>query len=112
MSRISTHVLDINRGTPGSGISAALEFKTSAGWAVWGSGITDNNGRIDNLHSENELEFGTYRLIFDTRSYFHRAGQEIFYPQVIIVFIVSQNVEHYHIPLLLNTFGYTTYRGS
>ena len=112
MSRISTHVLDISRGAPGSGLNATLEFKTSAGWQVQGSGTTDNDGRIENLHSEGALTMGLYRLTFDTDSYFRFMRQKSFFPQVVIIFEVSQVEENYHLPLLLNTFGYTTYRGS
>jgi 5-hydroxyisourate hydrolase len=77
-----------------------------------GSGTTDDDGRIDNLHAEDRLVRGTYRLTFDTGSYFRVKDQESLYPQVVIVFEVVHTEEHYHIPLLLNPFGYTTYRGS
>ena len=112
MSRISTHVLDISRGVSGAGVDVTLEFRTPAGWEVQGSGTTDGDGRIDSLLSENTLTLGTYRLTFNTDSYFRLMAQERFYPQVVIVFVVAQTEEHYHIPLLLNVFGYTTYRGS
>jgi 5-hydroxyisourate hydrolase len=112
MSGISTHVLDTSRGRPGSGVDVTLEFRTATGWEVQGSGTTDDDGRIDNLHFEDSLVRGTYRLTFDTGSYFRLKGQESFYPHVVIVFEVAHAEEHYHIPLLLNAFGYTTYRGS
>jgi 5-hydroxyisourate hydrolase len=112
VSRISTHVLDVSRGRPGSGVHATLEFRTATGWEVQGGGTTDEDGRIDSLHSEATLGRGTYRLTFDTGSYFRLKGQESFYPRVVIVFEVARTEEHYHIPLLLNGFGYTTYRGS
>jgi 5-hydroxyisourate hydrolase len=86
--------------------------KTGTSCEVQGSGTTDDDGRIDNLHSEARLARGTYRLTFDTGSYSRLEGQESFYPQVVVVFEVARTEEHYHIPLLLNTFGYTTYRGS
>ena len=112
MGRISTHVLDISRGEPGSGLSATLEIKTSAGWELQGSGTTDVDGRIENLHSEEVVKTGLYRLTFDTDSYFRFMQQESFFPQVVIIFEVSQAEENYHLPLLLNAYGYTTYRGS
>jgi 5-hydroxyisourate hydrolase len=112
MGKISTHVLDISRGTPGSGLNATLEFKTPAGWVIRGSGTTGVDGRIEDLHSEDAFKLGLYRLTFDTDSYFRSMHQKSFFPQVVITFEVSQAKENYHLPLLLNTFGYTTYRGS
>jgi 5-hydroxyisourate hydrolase len=106
-------VLDTSRGRPGSGVDVTLEFKTATGWEVQGSGTTDDDGRISNLlFDEEELVRGTYRVTFDTGSYHRDNGQESFYPQVAVVFDVAHADEHYHIPLLLNAFGYTTYRGS
>jgi len=112
VSLISTHVLDISQGRPGSGVDATLEFNTPAGWEVHGSGTTDKDGRIDSLLPEDSLKIGTYRMTFDTRSYFHLKGQETFFPQIVIIFMVTHTEQHYHIPLLLNAYGYTTYRGS
>ena len=112
MSGISTHMLDISRGGPVSGVNATLEFRTTAGWEIQGSGTTNDDGRIDSLLSKDALTKGTYRLTFETDSYFRLKEQESFYPQVVIVFVVAHTEQHYHIPLLLNVFGYTTYRGS
>ena len=112
MSGISTHMLDISRGSPVSGVDATLEFRTTAGWEIQGSGTTNDDGRIDSLLSDDTLKMGTYRLTFDTDSYFRLMRQESFYPQVVIVFVVAHTEQQYHIPLLLNVFGYTTYRGS
>jgi 5-hydroxyisourate hydrolase len=113
VSGISTHVLDNSRGRPGSGVAVTLEFRTATGWEIQGRGTTDDNGRIDHLLSEEEeLVKGTYRVTFDTGSYYRLKGQESFYPQVVVVFEVARTDEHYHIPLLLNRFGYTTYRGN
>lgn len=112
MGRISTHVLDSSLGAPGAGVTATLEFRTPDGWEVQGRGTTDNYGRIDRVSREDELESGTHRLTFDTHSYFHLSGQDSFFPEVVIVFQVTRPEEHYHIPLILSPFGYTTYRGS
>jgi 5-hydroxyisourate hydrolase len=73
VSRISTHVLDISRGRPGSGVAATLEFRTATGWEVRGSG-TNDDGRIDSLLAEDTLVRGTYRGTFDTSSYFRLKG--------------------------------------
>lgn len=112
MGRISTHMLDSSLGAAGGGVNVTLEFHTPDGWEFISSGTTDGNGRIDNFITEKEIESGTYRLTFDTRSYFHIKRQDSFYPEVVVVFEVTQSAEHYHIPLLLSPFGYTTYRGS
>ena len=112
MSGISTHVIDNSRGRPGSGVEVVLEFRADNGWRIRGSGTTDGNGRIGSLFSvEEEVVKGTYRVTFDTGAYFRLKGQESLYPQVVVVFEVAQADEHYHIPLILNAFGYMTYRG-
>lgn len=111
MIRISTHVLDNSQGRPASEVDVRLEFKTSTGWEVRSHGSTDAYGRIDNLLAKETLVKGVYRMTFDTGSYFHLYGREIFYPEIVIVFEVVHPEEHYHIPLLLNPYGYTTYRG-
>lgn len=113
MSGISTHVLDNSDGRPGVGLEVTLEFKTVTGWQIMGNGTTDDRGRIGNLLAiEDELVIGIYRITFDTGSYYRHKGQESFYPQVVVVFKVTRVEEHYHIPLLLNAFSYTTYRGN
>jgi 5-hydroxyisourate hydrolase len=114
MSAISTHILDISTGKPASGVPVTLEFKSQAsGWEKAGSGETDNDGRVINLLGEKSvLLAGHYRIVFDTAIYF--IGQEIeaFYPQVTVMFTVRDANQHYHVPLLLCPFGYSTYRGS
>lgn len=112
MGRISTHVLDSSLGAPGAGVSVKLELLTPDGWETRGGATTDSDGRIDRFSKGGELESGTHRLTFDTHSYFHLNGQDSFYPEVVIVFEVTQSEEHYHVPLILGPFGYTTYRGS
>ncbi len=111
---ISTHVLDTSAGKPADGVSVRLEFLTGAeDWRVVGSGTTNGDGRVGDLVGEQALmEVGTYRLTFDTGDYFERLGVSSFHPRVQIVFSVRDADEHYHVPLLLSPFGYTTYRGS
>jgi len=113
MSGITTHVLDTSRGRPAPGVPVTLEIEAAAGWTVVGKGTTNADGRITDLLSPGTtLTAGVYRLIFDTGSYFMSRQIESFYPQVVIVFRVTEPTEHYHVPLLLNPFGYSTYRGS
>jgi 5-hydroxyisourate hydrolase len=109
MSAITTHVLDTTRGRPAAGIPVTLEFQASAEeWKKVGQGTTDTDGRIKTLvDPAAELTPGVYRLTFNVESY-----QRAFYPRVVVEFRVENPKEHYHIPLLLGAFGYTTYRGS
>lgn len=114
MSAITTHVLDTAEGRPATGIAVRLEVETSPGvWKLVGQGATDADGRVGKLLGEGAaLAAATYRLTFDTGAYFAGRGQQSFYPQVSVVFTVREPGQHYHVPLLLSPFGYSTYRGS
>jgi 5-hydroxyisourate hydrolase len=113
MSAITTHVLDTMRGLPAMGIAVLLERAGDAGMDTISGGITDSEGRIRELLPHGEaLEPGTYRLSFDTGAYFTATAVEGFYPEVSIVFSVREGETHYHVPLLLSPYGYSTYRGS
>lgn len=108
MSGITTHILDTSRGRPASGVSVRLERE---GVQV-GEGSTDADGRVRDLLPPGPLAPGVYQIHFDTGSYFAQQGVKGFYPGVSIQFIVEAGEAHYHVPLLLNPFGYSTYRGS
>jgi 5-hydroxyisourate hydrolase len=113
MSHITTHVLDLSLGRPAANVPVILEAQSTSGqWTETARGATDNDGRLRDWPAAKEVPAGTYRLTFDTRAYF--AGRKIasLYPQIMIVFEVRDAQEHYHIPLLLSPFGYSTYRGS
>jgi 5-hydroxyisourate hydrolase len=113
MSTISTHVLDTARGRPAAGVPVTLEVEAAGGWQMVGQGTTNADGRLSDLISaEASLDAGVYRLSFDTARYFAGQQLESFYPQVTVVFKVSDAAQHYHVPLLLSPFGYSTYRGS
>jgi len=113
MSTITTHVLDTSRGRPAAGVPVTLEVEAAGGWKLIGKGATNSDGRIaDLVPSELTIAAGTYRLIFDTAKYFASNQIESFYPQVTVVFRVEEPAQHYHVPLLLSPFGYSTYRGS
>jgi 5-hydroxyisourate hydrolase len=114
MEGITTHVLDVSRGRPAAGIHVRLEQRKAGDeWQLVGSGQTNGDGRVSNL-----LPFGTmvspgqYRLTFDTRQYFAASATATLYPSISIVFEAAAEQSHYHVPLLLSPFGYTTYRGS
>lgn len=111
MSGITTHVLDVARGRPASGVSVRLEVKAEGGYQEIGRGATDDDGRLRTLTS-GAVPAGTYRITFDTGAYFARLGVEGFYPEAQVAFIVRDEAAHHHVPLLLSPFGYSTYRGS
>ena len=81
-------------------------------WKALGEGRTDANGRCNNLIGDGPAETGTYRLIFHTAAYFEAQNAETFYPEVLVIFEVREPNAHYHVPLLISPFGYSTYRGS
>lgn len=110
-SHITTHVLDTGTGRPASGVKATLDARTATGWQEIGSGSTDQDGRISNLGPV-QVETGQYRVTFDTGSYFGKTGTETFFPEVVLGFVVADAAEHYHVPLLISPFAYSTYRGS
>jgi 5-hydroxyisourate hydrolase len=114
MSAITTHILDTSRGRPASGVPVTLELQTAMqSWEVIGKGETDADGRLrELLSSSHVLAEGIYRLTFDTKSYFASQQIESFYPEVKIIFMVADAAQHYHVPLLISPYGYSTYRGS
>jgi len=114
MSAITTHVLDTMRGLPAMGIAVLLERADAAGqMQTVASGVTNSDGRLlDLLPVDQALEPGTYRLSFDTGGYFTSTSVEGFYPEVSVVFTAREGETHYHVPLLLSPYGYSTYRGS
>src|SRR5882672_6316628 len=113
MSQITTHVLDVSLGRPAANVAVILEARSVGGnWTESVRGVTDADGRLREWTSLKSLPAGTYRLTFDTGAYFAARDVASLYPQVVIVFEVRDAQEHYHIPLLLSPFGYSTYRGS
>jgi len=113
MSGITTHVLDTARGRPAAGVPVTLEAKGEAGWAVVGRGETDADGRLRDLAPPDfVLGQGEYRLTFDAGAYLSASGADGFYTEVVVSFVVRDAASHYHVPLLLSPYGYTTYRGS
>ncbi|HEY7785625.1 MAG TPA: hydroxyisourate hydrolase [Pyrinomonadaceae bacterium] len=114
MSTISTHILDTANGTPASGVHVDLQVQNpDESWTQLAEAWTDEDGRVKPffLVSTN-LDAGVYRLVFDTEGYFSSIEIEAFYPQISIIFRVGDEPQHYHVPLLLSRYGYSTYRGS
>jgi 5-hydroxyisourate hydrolase len=113
MSGITTHVLDTARGRPAAGVPVTLEVKGEGDWTVVGRGATDADGRLCDLApSDFVLSEGDYRLTFDVGAYLSAGGVRSFYTEVVVSFVVGDAAAHYHVPLLLSPYGYTTYRGS
>ena len=124
MVSLSTHVLDAALGQPAAGLSVRLEAATEHGWATLAETRTDRDGRVREAFAGLDLGVaapaadgggagGTYRLVFDTAGYFAARGvKEFFYPEVAVGFRITDAAAHYHVPLLLSPFAYSTYRGS
>ena len=123
MSAITTHVLDTARGRPAAGVPILLEIEIdsesdaggggAAAWREIGRGETDADGRLRTLHpADQRPAVGTYRLVFDTGAYFAATEAAGFYPSVQVVFLIDDPGQHYHVPLLLSPYGFSTYRGS
>ena len=116
MSQITTHILDTSRGKPAAGVRVVLTQRCgepASEWRELAAGVTDDDGRVSGLlDADVTLAAGEYKLTFDTGEYFHAAATPCFYPRVEVTFHIAGDGEHYHVPLLLNPFGYSTYRGS
>jgi 5-hydroxyisourate hydrolase len=112
MSAITTHVLDTSRGRPAVDLKIELHKKSGEDWKSIGAGVTDENGRCSALLGEAPLAVGTYRLMFHAGAYFQALCVDSFYSDVPIIFEVRDARTHYHVPLLISPFGYSTYRGS
>jgi 5-hydroxyisourate hydrolase len=112
MSPITAHVLDTALGKPAVGLRVQLAVLEPSGARELAVGQTDRDGRLGDLLPASPLPTGSYRLRFETGDYFLQSGRDVFYPSVEVVFRVATSAEHYHIPLLLSPYGYTTYRGS
>lgn len=110
-SPITTHILDLGQGRPASGVTVSLAVFREQNWHTLAQAVTDQDGRIATALVE-QAEPGIYRLSFDTGGYFQVQGKRCFYPQVQIEFELDDATAHYHVPLLLNQWGYSTYRGS
>ena len=113
MSGVTSHVLDTAEGQPAVGMMVTLSAMIEDEWADMNTRVTDADGRTGDLWPEREdIRAGTYRVRFATADYHAVQGQAGFYPYVDVVFPLWEESEHYHVPLLLSPFGYTTYRGS
>lgn len=113
MSPITTHVLDTSLGEPAAGVVVTLALLDDHDQpTAVGHGVTNEDGRVTTLLPVGVAAPGVYRLTFETTAYFARSHRESFYPRVEVTFHVTEASEHYHVPVLLSPYGYSTYRGS
>jgi 5-hydroxyisourate hydrolase len=109
VSTLSTHVLDTATGKPAEGVHVVLIH----GGAILGSGTTDADGRVKDIAGAGtKLGAGEYSLTFSVADYFRKSSRPSFYSDIVVTFIVREGEAHYHVPLLVSPFGYSTYRGS
>ena len=114
MSAITTHILDTSCGRPARGVAVVLERRADGeSWTEVGNASTNDDGRCPHLlPAGTTLSAGIYRLRFATAAYFLSLGVRAFYPEVQVIFEIDNIHGHYHVPLLLSPYGYSTYRGS
>ena len=112
MSSISTHILDTHRGCPADNVRIELRKLLDEGVTIISEGRTNQDGRLPGLSPEGGLEPGIYQMFFDTKHYHSSLGIQGFYPYVEVTFEIVQTDQHYHVPLLISPFGFSTYRGS
>jgi 5-hydroxyisourate hydrolase len=108
---LSSHVLDGTRGEPAAGVFVRWEHLVDARWKRVAQAATGDDGRITDWGGA-DTEVGTHRLVFGSGEYFAAQGVATFYPEVVVVFTVTDAGRHHHVPLLLSPFAYSTYRGS
>jgi 5-hydroxyisourate hydrolase len=110
---LSVHVLNLETGLPSAGVKVTLEEQKEGKWVQLAEGETNQQGRIPALYPEDKkIENAVYKVTFKTGDWFKQHKQESFFPEVPVVFKADGSVEHYHIPLLMSSYGYSTYRGN
>ena len=110
---LSVHVLNLENGLPSADVEVVLEKSSGNKWLKLNQQVTGPNGRITALFPENQpLAQGIYKVTFKTGDWFKKNNQSTFFPEVPVIFKVDGSVSHYHIPLLLSPYGYSTYRGN
>jgi len=110
---LSVHVRNLENGLPSPGVNVTLEKHVGQNWQPLAQGTTNEQGRIGELFpADKPFEKGEYRVVFKTGEYFQKTKHETFFPEIPVIFEVKQTDQHYHIPLLLSPYGFSTYRGS
>ena len=111
--QLSSHILDVSLGKPAVGVTIQLEKfnPKNKKWSVVDKKVTDNNGRVPDFLPTGKLNTGIYKLTYFTKEYFQKAGTDSFYPFIDVVFEIKDE-NHYHVPITLSAYGYSTYRGN
>jgi 5-hydroxyisourate hydrolase len=111
--QLSSHILDSSKGAPVSGVTIKLEKynEQAKTWSFIDEKITDKDGRISDFLNSDKSNLGIYKLTYYTSNYFKKNGIESFYPFIEVVFQIK-DANHYHVPITLSAFGYSTYRGN
>jgi 5-hydroxyisourate hydrolase len=110
---ISTHVLDTATGRPAAGVVVRLDHHDGTRWLPVGDARTSADGRVPALVAGvGQLPPGKYRLVFEIGAYFATRQVDTFYPRAVVEFLAGDQAAHYHVPLLVSPYGYSTYRGS
>lgn len=111
--QLSSHILDISKGTPAVGVTIRLEKynQNNKSWVLVDEKITDKNGRISDFLNAESANLGIYKFVYLTNDYFKKNDMESFYPFIEVVFQIKDD-KHYHVPITLSAFGYSTYRGN
>ena len=111
--QLSSHILDVSKGQPATGVLIQLEKLNQKNnkWSVVDKKITDNNGRVPDFLPSDKKNVGIYKLTYFTKDYFEKMGTDSFYPFIDVVFEIKDE-NHYHVPITLSAFGYSTYRGN
>ncbi|EEG7921350.1 hydroxyisourate hydrolase [Salmonella enterica] len=110
---ISVHVLNLKTGIPSEGVTVVLDKKEGDRWVKLNSAVTSTDGRINALYpAGEEINPGDYRVTFETGKYYAAHNEDTFFPEIPVIIHVPKAGEHYHVPLLLSQYGYSTYRGS
>ncbi|EKC4779449.1 hydroxyisourate hydrolase [Salmonella enterica] len=110
---VSVHVLNLQTGIPSEGVTVVLDKKEGDKWVKLNSAVTSQDGRINALYPDGkEIQPGDYRVTFETGKYYAAHNEDTFFPEIPVIIHVPKAGEHYHVPLLLSQYGYSTYRGS
>ncbi|MDP5293527.1 hydroxyisourate hydrolase [Oceanimonas sp. CHS3-5] len=110
---LSVHVLNLENGLPSPDVKVVLEQKQGDNWVELNSAVTNEQGRITALYPEGQdLEKGTYKVTFETGAWFEQHDTETFFPEIPVIFSADGKLDHYHVPLLLSPYGFSTYRGN
>ena len=111
--QLSSHILDISKGAPAAGVTIKLEKQNEKNkeWTLVDEKVTDKNGRIGDFLDSKHDNTGIYKLIYMVSDYFKKENVESFYPFIEVVFQIKDKA-HYHVPITLSAYGYSTYRGN